>query len=156
MHAHLPVLATSSTSAHHASTSLRAKTFSAASHSSMSVSGTPVGRYRVVVSTCMLIRRCRLGTPVWEIPRRSEHMHAGQAAPSVSGAPRTGNQGRSHLARAIQGDRSSNGQSREIAPRTGDPGRSQLARAIKGDRTSPGHDADGLWMNAAVYEDHRA
>ena len=35
-----------------------------------------------------------------EIPRRSEHMHAGQAAPSVSGAPRTGNQGRSHLARA--------------------------------------------------------
>jgi hypothetical protein len=29
------------------------------------------------------------------------------------------------------------------------------ARAIKGDRTSPGHDANGLWMNAAVYEDHR-
>jgi len=98
----LPVLATSSTSALHAFTSLRAKAFSAASHSSMSATGAPVGRARVVVITCML----------------------GRAAPSASGAPRPGTtpmasldeRGHHLQSRTITGN---HGQSREIAPRPG-------------------------------------
>ena len=84
----------------------------------MSVSGTPVGRYRVVVSTCMLIRRCRLG-------------HTGRSRVVVSTCMlgRRLHRSAAHRARAIKGDRTSHGRSREIAARTGNQGRSHLARA---------------------------